>query len=113
METLLWTDTRTASAHSSSSNATAAQQQQQCAVRLRRTIISNSDGSAAFKPEADVGAGKRVAEVESSDHAVKVVSKPLGARVAASQAAAGFVACKQSSCTHYKSQEPDAIVVCF
>ena len=79
------------------------QQQQQIAPRLRRTIMSSSGGSAAFEPEAEAGAGKRVVEVESSDDAVKVVSKPLGGRVAASKAAAVFVTCKQCSCILYKS----------
>ena len=63
----------------------------------------SSDGRAAFEPEAEAGAGKRVVEVESSDDAVKVVSKPLGGRVAASKAAAVFVTCKQSS---YTVEEP-------
>ena len=79
------------------------QQQQQIAPRLRRTIMSSSGGSAAFEPEAEAGAGKRVVEVESSDDAVKVVGKPLGGRVAAPKAATGFVACTQSSCILHKN----------
>ena len=72
-------------------------QQQQCAARFRRTIMSSSDDSASFEPEAEAGAGNRVMEVDSSDVALKAVSKPLGGRVAASKAAAVFVTCKQSS----------------
>ena len=93
-----------------SSSAAAAQQQQyrrqqqQCAARLRRTTMSSSDGIAAVEPEAEAGVGRRVVEVvESSDDAVKVVSKPLGGRVEASTAAASFVPCKPSSSILYKS----------
>ena len=59
--------------------------------------MSSSDDSASFEPEAEAGAGNRVMEVDSSDVALKAVSKPLGGRVAASKAAAVFVTCKQSS----------------
>ena len=67
--------------------------------------MSGSGGSADsdLVPEAVAGAGKGEVVGESSDvDTVKVVSKPLGGRVAASKAAAGFVTCRQSNCVLYK-----------
>ena len=101
--------------HSTQHTAHSPQQQQQqqqqqshraqCVARLREITMSGSDGSADsdHEPEAEAGAGKGEVEVASSgDDTVKVVSKPLGGRVAASKAAAGFVTCQQSNCILYK-----------
>ena len=106
-----YTPPRHTATHSTQHTAHSPQQQQQqshraqCVARLREITMSGSDGSADsdHEPEAEAGAGKGEVEVPSSDDdTVKVVSKPLGGRVAASKAAAGFVACRQSNCILYK-----------